>query len=239
MKKEYYKMLDQLKNEVCKANLLLKEYGLITLTWGNVSAISDDNKYVVIKPSGVKYDGMTADMMVVTDMDGNVVEGDLRPSSDLATHLELYRSFSEIRSVVHTHSRWATATAQAEHGISCYGTTHADNFYGTIPCTRHLTANEINTEYELNTGKVIVETIKELNIDPLAIPAILVCKHGPFAWGKNPEKAVENALVMEECAYMSFICKMLTNGSVTEAPKVLLDKHYFRKHGANAYYGQN
>ena len=231
-------MLEALKAEVCSANLLLKEYGLITLTWGNVSAISEDNRYVVIKPSGVKYSEMTPDMMVVTDLDGNVVEGNLRPSSDLATHLELYRNYPEIRAVVHTHSRWATATAQAESDIPCFGTTHADHFYGSVPCTRHLTEEEIKTEYELNTGKVIVETLKEREIDPMARPAILVCKHGPFAWGKNAEKAVENALVLEECAYMAYICRTLTGDSVSPAPQVLQDKHYFRKHGANAYYGQ-
>lgn len=231
-------MLEQLKLEVCRANLLLKEYGLITLTWGNVSGISEDNKYVVIKPSGVSYDNMTPDMMVVTDLEGNVVEGDLRPSSDLATHLEMYRNYPEIRAVVHTHSRWATAFAQAESGIPCYGTTHADHFYGTVPCTRHLTEQEIKSEYELNTGKVMVETINGLKIDPMAVPAILVCKHGPFSWGKTPEKAVENALVLEECAYMAFISKTLTNGSVAPAPQELQDKHYFRKHGAGAYYGQ-
>ena len=230
-------MLENLKKEVCRANLLLKEYGLITLTWGNVSAISEDGKYVVIKPSGVSYDEMTPDMMVVTDLDGKVVDGDLRPSSDLDTHLELYRNYPEIKSVVHTHSRWATATAQAELSIDCYGTTHADHFYGTIPCTRHLSAEEIATDYELNTGKVIVETLNSLNIDPMAVPAILVCKHGPFTWGKNAQKAVENAVVLDECAYMSFISKML-NENVKPAPQELQDKHYFRKHGANAYYGQ-
>ena len=231
-------MLEQLKKDVCRANLRLKEYGLITLTWGNVSAISEDRKYVVIKPSGVSYDEMTPEMMVVTDIDGNVVEGTLRPSSDLDTHLELYRNYAEIGAVVHTHSRWATATAQAESELACFGTTHADNFYGSVPCTRHLTVEEINGDYELNTGKVIVETLNEKGIDPMAVPAILVCKHGPFAWGKTPVKAVENALVLEECAYMGFICKMLTNGNVAPAPQVLLDKHYFRKHGAGAYYGQ-
>ncbi|MBQ8345579.1 MAG: L-ribulose-5-phosphate 4-epimerase [Clostridia bacterium] len=231
-------MLEQLKQEVCRANLLLKEYGLITLTWGNVSAISEDNQYVVIKPSGVSYAEMTADMMVVTDLDGNVVEGNLRPSSDLPTHLELYRNYPEMRAVVHTHSRWATGTAQAESDIPCYGTTHADHFYGSVPCTRHLTEDEIKNDYELNTGKVIVETLTERGIDPMAVPAILVCKHGPFAWGKNAEKAVENALVLEECAYMSYICRTLTGDTVAPAPQVLQDKHYFRKHGANAYYGQ-
>jgi L-ribulose-5-phosphate 4-epimerase len=230
-------MLEQLKKEVCRANLMLKEYGLITLTWGNVSAISKDGKYVVIKPSGVSYAEMTPDMMVVTDLDGNVVDGELRPSSDLDTHLELYRNYPEIKSVVHTHSRWATATAQAELDLPCYGTTHADHFYGAVPCTRHLTAEEIGSDYELNTGKVIVETLKNKNIDPMAVPAILVCKHGPFAWGKNAEKAVENAVVLEECAYMRFITQGL-NEDVAPAPQELQDKHYFRKHGANAYYGQ-
>ncbi len=231
-------MLEQLKEKVCLANLKLKEYNLITLTWGNASAISADGKYIVIKPSGVDYDKMTADSMVVTDLNGKVVEGNLNPSSDLDTHLEIYRNFPEIKSVVHTHSRWATATAQAECDIPCYGTTHADNFYGTIPLTRHLTKQEIESQYELNTGKVIVETFKTQGIDPMKIPAVLVRKHGPFSWGENTVKAVENALVMEESAYMAYIAKSLTNGMVDPAPQELLDKHYLRKHGKNAYYGQ-
>ena len=231
-------MLEALKEKVCIANLKLKEYNLITLTWGNASAISEDGKYVVIKPSGVDYEKMTADVMVVTDLNGKVVEGYLNPSSDLDTHLEIYRNFPEIKSVVHTHSRWATATAQAECDIPCYGTTHADNFYGTIPLTRHLSKQEIESEYELNTGKVIVETFKKNNIDPMKIPAVLVRKHGPFSWGENTVKAVENALVMEESAYMAYIAKSLTAGKVEPAPQELLDKHYNRKHGKNAYYGQ-
>ena len=231
-------MLEELKQKVYEANLKLKTYNLIILTWGNVSAISDDGKYVVIKPSGVDYDKMTADMMVVTDLDGNVVEGNLRPSSDLATHLELYKNFPEIKSVVHTHSHWATVTAQAEMEIPCYGTTHADYFYGSVPVTRHLTKEEIADHYELNTGKVIVETLKEKNIDPLATPAILVCKHGPFTWGQNTVKSVENALVLEECAYMACLDRTLTQGTVQPAPQELMDKHYYRKHGKNAYYGQ-
>ncbi|MBR5538663.1 MAG: L-ribulose-5-phosphate 4-epimerase [Clostridia bacterium] len=231
-------MLEQLKKEVCEANLKLKEYNLVTLTWGNVSAISEDRKYIVIKPSGVEYSEMTADMMVVSDLDGNVVDGSLRPSSDLDTHLELYRRYSNINAVVHTHSRWATAHAQAELSIPCFGTTHADHFYGEVPCTRHLTADEINGAYELNTGKVIVETFDKRNIDTDATPAVLVCKHGPFAWGKNAKKAVENALVLEECAYMAYVSRTLTGGSVLPAPEVLMDKHYFRKHGEGAYYGQ-
>ena len=231
-------MYKELNEKVFQANLKLVEYNLVVLTWGNVSAISEDGKYVVIKPSGVDYSKMTADMMVVTDMEGNVVEGNLNPSSDLATHLEIYRNYPEVKSVVHTHSRWATAFAQSECGIPCYGTTHADNFYGEIPCTRHLTAEEIENEYELNTGKVIVETFNSLGIDPLSVPAVLVRKHGPFAWGVTPQKAVESALVLEECAYMAYIGKTLTNNGIEPAPQALQDKHYFRKHGANAYYGQ-
>ena len=222
-------MLEQLKEEVFVANLKLKEYNLITLTWGNVSAISEDRRYVVIKPSGVDYGEMTAQQMVVTDLEGNVVEGSLRPSSDLHTHLELYRNYPQIKAVVHTHSRWATATAQAELPVDCYGTTHADSFYGQVPCTRHLTEDEIRYDYELNTGKVIVETFNTRNLDPASVPAVLVCKHGPFAWGETAKKAVENALVLEECAYMAFICKTLTNGAVTPAPQALQVKHYFRK----------
>ena len=231
-------MLEQLKEAVYTANVQLKEHNLITLTWGNASAISPDRKYVVIKPSGVDYGTMTADMMVVTDMEGNVVEGNLNPSSDLPTHLELYKHFPQINSVVHTHSRWATATAQAECGLDCYGTTHADHFYGTVPCTRHLTTEEIETEYEKNTGTVIVETFRKLDLDPASVPAVLVCKHGPFTWGETPKKAVENAVVLEECAYMAYICKTLPGGTPEPAPQALQDKHYYRKHGANAYYGQ-
>ena len=231
-------MLEELKKEVCCANLLLKEYGLVTLTWGNVSAISEDRKFVVIKPSGVNYNELTANMMVVTNLDGHIVEGELRPSSDLDTHLVLYKKYAEIKAVVHTHSRWATATAQAECDIPCLGTTHADHFYGSVPCTRHLTADEINGAYELNTGKVIVETLVTKKIDPAAVPAVLVCKHGPFTWGETPEKAVENAVALEECAYMRYIGQSLTNNNVLSAPRELQDKHYFRKHGANAYYGQ-
>jgi L-ribulose-5-phosphate 4-epimerase len=231
-------MFEELKKSVCEANLKLKEYNLITLTWGNVSAITEDRKYVVIKPSGVDYATMQPEQMVVTDLDGNIVEGDLNPSSDLPTHLEIYKNFSEVKSVVHTHSRWATATAQAEKPIPCYGTTHADNFYGDIPVTRHLTKEEIFGNYELNTGKVIVETFNNANIDPIKVPAVLVCKHGPFAWASSPKKAVENALVMEECAYMAYITQSLTGGNADRAPQELLDKHYNRKHGKNAYYGQ-
>lgn len=228
-------MLEQLKQEVCAANLKLAEYGLVVLTWGNVSAVTEDRKYMVIKPSGVDYAVMTPEQIVVTDMDGNVVEGELRPSSDAETHLELYRAFPTVKSVVHTHSRYATAMAQAERSLPCYGTTHADTFYGEVPCTRHLTAQEVEEAYERNTGVVIAETFRDR--DPEAVPAVLVCKHGPFAWGGSCRKAVENALILEETARLALLTEQLQPG-VAPAPQYLLDKHYFRKHGANAYYGQ-
>lgn len=230
-------MLEALKQKVLEANLKLKEYNLVVLTWGNVSALSDDRKYVVIKPSGVDYAVMTADQMVVTDLDGNVVEGNLRPSSDLPTHIEIYKNFQGVGGIVHTHSRYATAFAQAEQELPCYGTTHADHFYGTVPCTRHLLPEEIESGYEINTGKVIVETFRERHLDPLAVPAVLVCKHGPFTWGSDMKKAVENALVLDKTAHMA-ILSMMMNPSIQAAPQYLQDKHYFRKHGANAYYGQ-
>lgn len=230
-------MLEALKQKVLEANLKLKEYNLVVLTWGNVSALSDDRKYVVIKPSGVDYAVMSADQMVVTDLDGNVVEGNLRPSSDLPTHIEIYKNFPGIGGIVHTHSRYATAFAQAEQDLPCYGTTHADHFYGTVPCTRHLLPEEIERGYEINTGKVIVETFRKRHLDPLAVSAVLVCKHGPFTWGSNMKKAVENALVLDETAHMALL-SMMMNPSIQAAPQYLQDKHYFRKHGANAYYGQ-
>ena len=228
-------MLEQLKQEVCAANRKLVEYGLVVLTWGNVSAVTEDRKYVVIKPSGVDYAAMAPAQMVVVDMEGNVVEGELRPSSDLPTHLELYRAFPAVKSVVHTHSRYATAMAQAERSLPCYGTTHADTFYGAVPCTRHLTAEEVAEAYERNTGLVIAETFRDR--DPEAVPGVLVCKHGPFTWGTSCRKAVENALILEETARLALLTEQLAPG-VAPAPQYLLDKHYFRKHGANAYYGQ-
>lgn len=230
-------MLEELKKRVCDENLKLKEYGLVVLTWGNVSAISLDRKYVVIKPSGVSYEAMKPEDMSVVDMEGNIVEGALRPSSDLPTHLELYRRFPEIGGVVHTHSCYATARAQSEHKLECFGTTHADYFHGAVPCTRPLTKEEIESEYEKNTGLVINETFNELDLDPKAVPAVLVAKHGPFTWGETPEKAVENALVLEECCKMAFMTEKI-DSSVKPAPQYLLDKHYFRKHGPSAYYGQ-
>ena len=231
-------MLEALKQEVFETNLGLVRHGLVILTWGNASAITPDRKYVVIKPSGVDYAAMTADQMVVVDLEGNTVEGDLRPSSDLATHLELYRRFEGVNAVIHTHSRYATAMAQAERDIPCYGTTHADHFYGPVPCTRPLTAGEIGEAYEHNTGRVIVETFRTRELDPEAVPGVLVCKHGPFAWGKTSAKALENAVVLDEVAHMALLTEQYAP-QVQPAPQHLQDKHYFRKHGKNAYYGQN
>ncbi|MBQ4577103.1 MAG: L-ribulose-5-phosphate 4-epimerase [Firmicutes bacterium] len=230
-------MLEQLKQEVFEANLKLVDYGLVILTWGNVSAISEDRKYVVIKPSGVDYSKMTADQMVVTDLDGNIVNGTLRPSSDLMTHLEIYKAFQDVNAVVHTHSSYATSLAQSERDLPCYGTTHADTFYGSVPCTRHLTKEEVEEAYEKNTGKVIIETFQERQIDPAAVPGVLVRKHGPFTWGTTCKKAVEHSVILEETAKMALLTEQYDH-KVAPAPQYLQDKHYFRKHGANAYYGQ-
>ncbi|MBO8436967.1 MAG: L-ribulose-5-phosphate 4-epimerase [Spirochaetes bacterium] len=229
-------MLEKLKQDVLKANLLLPKYGLVVFTWGNVSAYDPDSGLVVIKPSGVDYENMTADDMVVVDLDGKVVEGKLRPSSDTPTHVYLYSKFPELRGIVHTHSTWATSWAQSGLAIPCYGTTHADYFYGEIPCARSLTAEEVNGEYERNTGVVIEEAFR--GKDPMAVPGVLCRNHGPFAWGRDPHEAVHNAVVMEECAKMALFTR-LVNPEVTEAPGYLMDKHYFRKHGKNAYYGQS
>jgi len=227
-------MLEKLKEKVCEANLLLKQSGLITLTWGNVSEIDRQSGLVVIKPSGVSYNKMTPADMVVVDLDGNTVEGDLNPSSDLPTHLELYKAFSDIGGVTHTHSRWATIFSQAGVPLDALGTTHADTFYGTVPCTRRLSAEEIASDYEKNTGKIIVEAFE--NLDPNAIPAVLVNSHGPFIWGKTALKSVENAIVLEECAMMAYYTKSLSPNVAIQ--QELVDKHYLRKHGKNAYYGQ-
>lgn len=228
-------MLEELKEKVFKANLALVENGLVKLTWGNVSGIDRSRGLVVIKPSGVDYDVMKPEHMVVVDLDGKVVEGNLKPSSDTPTHLVLYKNFAEIGGVVHTHSNWATSFAQAGRGIPALGTTHGDTFYGEVPCTRKLTEKEIRGAYEEETGNVIVETFK--NLDPMHIPAVLVNLHGPFTWGKDPMDAVHNAVILEEVATMAFKTLMLAPG-IGPMDQALLDKHFLRKHGANAYYGQ-
>ncbi len=229
-------MLEKLKEEVCKANLELPKHGLITFTWGNVSGVDHESGLMVIKPSGVEYDGMTAEDMVVVSLEtGEKVEGKWKPSSDTATHVALYNAFSEIGGIVHTHSRWATSFAQAGRGIPAYGTTHGDYFYGEIPCTRKMTPEEIAGEYEKETGNVIIETFKDINEND--IPAVLVNSHGPFAWGTDPMNAVHNAVVLEELAFMALHTEML-NPDIKVMQQELLDKHYLRKHGKNAYYGQ-
>lgn len=230
-------MLEQLKKEVCDANLDLVAKGVVIYTWGNVSGISDDRRYMVIKPSGVDYDGMTADDMVVVDIEtGATVEGKWKPSSDTATHLELYRAFTDMKGIVHTHSTNAVAFAQAGMAIPALGTTHADYFYGDIPCTRELTEQEVMDAYEVNSGKVIIECINEMHYDPMAIPGIVIKNHGPFAWGKSPANAVYNAVVMEKVAEMDL--KTLALNPNAEMKLYVLYKHYMRKHGKNAYYGQ-
>ena len=231
-------MLEELKKIVCEANLELPKYGLVTFTWGNVSGVDREKGLMVIKPSGVEYDGMTPDDMVVVSLaTGEKVEGKWKPSSDTATHVALYNAFPNIGGVVHTHSRWATSWAQAGKSINAYGTTHGDYFYGTIPCTRKMTPAEIAGEYELETGNVIIETFKDRNIDPDQVPAVLVCSHGPFAWGTDPHNAVHNSVVLEELAFMAFHTEAMTPG-ISSMQQELLDKHYLRKHGKNAYYGQ-
>jgi len=230
-------MLESLKEQVYKANMLLPKYGLVTFTWGNVSGIDRDKGLVVIKPSGVEYDDMTADDMVVIDLDGNRVEGALNPSSDTPTHLALYRKFPALGGIVHTHSRHATIWAQSGRDIPAYGTTHADYFYGKIPCTRDMTDAEISHDYEHNTGVVITERFSGSQINPEYMPGVLVKSHGPFTWGIDVMKAVHNAVVLEEIAFMAAETKRL-NEKVTDMDKNLLDKHFLRKHGDNAYYGQ-
>ena len=231
-------MLEELKKQVYEANMLLPRYDLVTFTWGNVSGIDREKGLFVIKPSGVEYDLLKPEDMVVVDLQGNKVEGDYKPSSDTATHMVLYNRFPNIGGVVHTHSSWATSWAQAGRGIPCYGTTHADYLYGEIPCMRNLTKEEIDEAYELNTGIVIADEFERMNIDYESMPAVLCKNHGPFTWGKDANEAVHNAVVLEEVAKMAARTETI-NTSVAPAPQFLQDKHYYRKHGANAYYGQN
>ena len=231
-------MLEELKQKVLEANLLLPQHGLVTFTWGNVSEIDREKEIVAIKPSGVEYSKMTAEDIVLIDLEGNILEGELRPSSDVDTHLEFYRNWPGIGGVVHTHSTWATGFAQAGKDIIALGTTQADYFDGAVPCTRLMSEAEIHGEYELETGHVIVETFTKENLNPDTMPGVLVHSHGPFAWGKDPFEAVHNAVVMEECAAMAFVSIMLQDNAVQPMQQVLLDKHFKRKHGPNAYYGQ-
>ncbi len=230
-------MLEELKKAVYEANMDLPKYGLVTFTWGNVSGIDREKGLFVIKPSGVEYDKLTPDDMVVMDLNGNKVEGKYKPSSDTATHLEIYKAFPEVGGVVHTHSSYATSWAQAGRSIPCYGTTHADYMYGEIPCVRCLNKEEIEGAYEENTGLLIVDSFNKMKKDPMAVPAVLCKNHGPFAWGKDAHEAVHNAVVLEEVAKMAYRAETI-NKDIKPAPQELQDKHYYRKHGANAYYGQ-
>ena len=231
-------MLEKLKEKVLQANLDLVKHKLVLFTWGNVSEIDRESGLIVIKPSGVSYDDMTADDMVVVDLDGKVVEGKLRPSSDTPTHVEFYKAFPNVGGVTHTHSTFATSWAQAGRDIPFYGTTHADYFYGDIPCARSLTKEEIEGEYEKNTGLVIIERFKKDNLNPIEVPGVLIKSHGVFAFGKDADGSVYNATVIEEVAKMAFITEQV-NPQVQRADKFMMDKHYLRKHGKNAYYGQS
>lgn len=231
-------MLEALKQEVYEANMMLPKLGIVTFTWGNVSGIDRKQGLFVIKPSGVPYEDLKPEDMVVVDMNGHVVEGDMNPSSDTMTHLVLYKEFPTIGAVVHTHSSWAVSFAEAGLPLEALGTTHADTFFGDVPVTEALTKAEIESDYEENTGHVIVRTFKDQGIDPEAVPAVLVKQHGPFTWGPNPKKAVETAKILDVVAEMNYHALQLTRGDI-RVPQYLLDKHYYRKHGANAYYGQN
>ena len=230
-------MLEELKKQVYEANMELPKRGLVTYTWGNVSGIDRESGYFVIKPSGVEYDELRPDDMVVMDLDMNKIEGKYKPSSDTATHAELYKKYPEIGGIVHTHSTMATSWAQAGRSIPLYGTTHADYFLGAIPCARSLTPDEINGEYEKNTGLVIIETLEEKNINPMYTPGILCKNHGPFTWGKDPAQAVYHAVVLEEVAKMALLTEQI-NPEASAAPQRIQDKHFLRKHGPGAYYGQ-
>ncbi len=229
--------MENLIKETLQANLDLPKHQLVVFTWGNVSAIDRAKGLMIIKPSGVPYEQLEARHMVVVDLDGKVISGTYKPSSDTATHLELYKRFPTLGGIVHTHSRWATAWAQAGQDLPAYGTTHADYFYGDVPCTRKLTDAEIANDYELNTGRVIVETFTQRQLDPAAVPGVLVACHGAFTWGSSPTDAVHNAVVLEECSMMALHARLLTP-DLPSLDQVLLDKHYLRKHGKNAYYGQ-
>lgn len=230
-------MLEQLKKEVYEANMDLPKYGLVTFTWGNVSGIDRETGYFVIKPSGVDYDKLTPDDMVVMDLDGNRIEGKYKPSSDTATHIELYKKYQEIGGIVHTHSRMAVSWASTGRSIPNYNTTHSDYFYGDIICARSLTKEEIEGEYEKNTGLVIIETLEEFKVNPMHNPGILCTNHGPFTWGKNAHEAVHNSVVLEEVAVMAYQSEVL-KADVKPAPNYIVNKHFMRKHGPNAYYGQ-
>lgn len=233
--------LRELQQRVYEANIALVKHGLVILTWGNASEIDREREVFAIKPSGVPYDQLRPEHIVLVDMNGNSLHSDLRPSSDTPTHLALYQRFAQIGGIVHTHSRYATAWAQAMRPLPCLGTTHADAFYGAVPCTRPLTDEEIAGDYERNTGIVIAETFEKLGIDPAQVPAVLVAQHAPFAWGKNAQKAVENAVTLEEVAAMALWCLAAQEGwqKLIPVSQELLDKHFWRKHGTNAYYGQN
>ena len=230
-------MLEELKQKVYEANMELPRRNLVTYTWGNVSGIDREKGLVVIKPSGVEYEELTPDMLVVLDLEGNVVEGTLNPSSDTKTHIELYKAFPKLGGLVHTHSPYAVAWAQAGRDSPCYGTTHADYFYGPIPCARHLTQEELDEDYEKGTGTVIIETFRERKLDPMAVPAVVCHSHGPFTWGKDPAQAVYHAVVLEEVAKMGILTRQV-DPSAAPAPQRILAKHYIGKHGPNAYYGQ-
>ena len=230
-------MLEKLKQQVYEANMELPRRGLVTYTWGNVSGIDRESGLFVIKPSGVEYDELRPEDLVVLDLEGNKVEGKLNPSSDTKTHIELYKAFPSIGGIVHTHSPYAVGWAQAGEDIPCYGTTHADYFYGPVPCARHLTPAELDEDYERNTGVVIIEEFKKRGIDPVAVPAVICHSHGPFAWGKDAAQAVYHAVVLEEVAKMAAYTRIIKRDA-DPAPQHILDKHYMRKHGPNAYYGQ-
>ena len=230
-------MLEELRKQVYEANMELPRRNLVTYTWGNVSGIDRESGLVVIKPSGVEYDELTPENLVVLDLDGNRVEGELNPSSDTKTHLELYKAFPTLGGIVHTHSPYAVAWAQAGRDIPCYGTTHADYFYGAVPCARHLTKEELDEDYEKNTGKIIIDTFTDRGIGPVAVPGVICHSHGPFTWGKDAAQAVYHAVVLEEVAKMALLTRQV-NSDAAPAPQYLQDKHYMRKHGPNAYYGQ-